>query len=384
MAEIEPADSSAAARPLGYMPQLDSLRAVAVFLVFAAHFLPETRLFGIRFETGDLGVKLFFVLSGFLITSILLQARDKIQAGQSSRRQVMVNFYLRRYLRLTPAYFLYILLGLFLLPGFSQHVWWFLLYLQNFLFARDPSTFSVYMPHFWTLAIEEQFYLVMPWLMILLPKRLLLPASISLVALGPLFRMAGLLGGFTNHQVAMMLPSQFDTLGMGVLLAVLIARQGGEAALLRNLLRVAVSVGLPSVGLLVWWANSKTYPWLTFVLMNLALGLLFVWVIDRGARGFGGPLGRVLEFAPFVYLGRISYGLYVYHFNVHGLMREHVLPRLGLGVPDSYLVRYLLFAAVAVAIAACSWHLVEKPIGALKHRFPYANPRPGEKATPAR
>ncbi|MCA9246213.1 MAG: acyltransferase [Planctomycetales bacterium] len=365
-------------RPLGYMPQLDSLRAIAVLGVFAAHFLSHTSIWGVYVNTGDLGVKLFFVLSGFLITSILLSAKDKIHNRRTTRRQVIVNFYLRRYLRLTPAYFLYITLGLFMLPGFSQHFIWFLFYLQNFLFAAKPETFSVYMPHFWTLAIEEQFYLVMPCIVILVPKPWLLPASILLVCAGPLFRILGMVSGFTEFQVALMLPSQFDTLGMGVLLAVLIARFGHDSRRIRTLLRTTVSLGVPGACLAIYSAHVKAWPLGTFVAMNFFLGCTFVWVIWRAAAGFHGIVGRVLEWSPLVYLGRISYGLYVYHFNVHGLLREHLLPRLGLSIPDSELARYALFAAVAIVLASCSWHFFEQPLNRLKDRFPYANPRPQE------
>lgn len=357
------------AAPTGYMPQLDALRAFAVLGVFTSHFLPKEHWANAYVDLGSLGVKLFFVLSGFLIAGTLFQARAHIDEGRLSRPRAFFNFYMRRFLRLLPAYYLYILMGLVLLPGFVQHVGWFLAYAANFLFANEPRTYVTFMPHFWTLAIEEQFYLVMPWMMILMRPRWLVASAVVMVFLGPIFRLAGLLTGFDMFQIRMMMPAHLDTLGMGVLLAAMTARFGMEGAATQRLLRAALWIGLPAATTLLTLEAMKVQPDAVFVLLNLALGFLFCWVIARASTGFGGIIGTVLTWTPLLFLGRISYGLYVYHFNVPGLIRDHLFPSLGETLQDWPSVRYLIYAAVAILIATGSWYLMERPVNRLKSRF---------------
>ena len=231
-------------KQMGYMPQLDALRAFAVFGVFATHFLPKEHWANAYVDLGNLGVKLFFVLSGFLIAGTLYQARDQIDAGRLTTGRAILNFYARRFLRLFPAYYLYILMGAFLLPGFVEHVWWFIAYAANFLFAWQPRTYVTYMPHFWTLAIEEQFYLFMPFVMILLRRQWLIAAAMAMVLLGPAFRLAGLACRFDVFQVNMMMPAHLDTLGMGVLLSAITTQFGMEHRITRRFLAVALWIGL--------------------------------------------------------------------------------------------------------------------------------------------
>ncbi len=360
------------AKQMGYMPQLDALRAFAVFGVFATHFLPKEHWANAYVDLGNLGVKLFFVLSGFLIAGTLFQARDQIDAGRLTTRRAILNFYARRFLRLFPAYYAYILMGVFLLPGFVEHVWWFVAYAANFLFAWQPRTYVTYMPHFWTLAIEEQFYLFMPFVMILLRRQWLIGAAVAMVILGPAFRLAGLASRFDVFQVNMMMPAHLDTLGMGVLLSALVTQFGMEHRVTQRFLAAALWLGLPGTVVLLVLDATKVAPAVAFVLMNLSLGFLFCWVIARASVGFTGPAGVILRWAPLLFLGRISYGLYVYHFNVSGLMRDHLFPSLSEALRDWPTVRYVIYAAISIVIATASWYLMERPINRLKSRFSHS------------
>ena len=353
------------------MPQLDSLRALAVFAVFATHFTAIDQGSRPEFALGNLGVKLFFVLSGFLIATILLDCRVAVAEKRTTNAYALWNFYIRRFLRLMPIYLIYLGFGALFLPGFSQHLLWFLAYAANFFFAIHPEAFAVYMPHFWTLAIEEQFYLLMPLVLLTVPTRYLLLVAVTTVAIGPVFRAAGLLAGFTSFQIGMMLPAQLDTLGMGVLLAV-VRHLGDKTGQVRSLFdRHAWMVGAVLLAVL----SLVPLPEVRFVGMNLALGFLFCGIIAAASVGYRGWVGKVLELAPLVYLGRISYGLYVYHFNVSGALREKVFPPLGLTMPESPVLRFLLFTITSIAIASISWYLIESRIIGLKRYFPYLKKR---------
>ena len=296
-----------------YMPQLDSLRALAALGVFAQHFLGKGAFFASIVPLGDLGVRMFFVLSGFLITAILLNSRRNIERGTISRSTVIFHFYARRFLRLIPVYFLFLTLTFIYLPEVRQYTLWFYSYLQNIHFAIEGG-FTVADP-IWTLAVEEQFYLMWPFLILFLPRNLLLPALISVVISGIVFRVAFLYMGMTHFSASMLTPSHFDTLGIGALLAVTTtSHKNGHIPT-----RYLNSALLSSIVLLgiVFYAKVKGMPSsVEFVLGELGAGLLFVWVIGIASTGFRGPIGFILDQRLLIYLGKISYGMYVYHLAV--------------------------------------------------------------------
>lgn len=359
-----------------HMPQLDGLRALAVFGVLIEHYFKPTDVIRETLPWGTLGVRLFFVLSGFLITGILFRGRPRDnEAGELWA--LLRAFYARRFIRLMPVYYLYLAATALMLPIARNYLWAFVLYLQNFLFAYDPGVFVVLMAHFWTLAVEEQFYLTWPFIVLLVPRRRLPQVMLGVVLLGPALRALGLLFGFTPHQVNMMMPAHCDTLGLGGLLAVLTAGTATEKAWANRLISLGLRLGLPFTiaACIAFRFEAKK---LELLVGETGMGLLFTWLIARAAVGFGGLGGSFLTARPLQYLGKISYGIYVYHFNVPGLLRERLAPRLGLTLPDNPWVRFLIFGAVSILVAALSWKLVEQPLNRLKGRFAYraASPRP--------
>src|ERR1700761_829228 len=150
------------------MPRLDGLRALAVGGVFLDHFVHAPAIHALR--TGDARVRLFFVLSGFLITSILLEERDRAPRLADSA----VRFYGRRLLRLSPALWLAIAAAAALGLANMRHDWWkHGLYLTNFMVAKHHNWLGP--AHFWTLSVEEQFYLVWFFVVMVAPRRWLVP-----------------------------------------------------------------------------------------------------------------------------------------------------------------------------------------------------------------
>ena len=353
------------------MPELDTLRGVAILAVVFYHGFSQcdtTGLPGIAHaffaatEFGWLGVNLFFVLSGFLITGILLESKGTPRYYKS--------FYVRRALRILPAYLLLLLL-LLLLPRIGiveGRISWSFVGLSLIYLSNVTNFFGVAMQYgpLWSLAVEEQFYLLWPLLILFLPRKSLVGAIVSAICIGPLFRAGIVLRGGNAWQASVLMPACLDALGMGALVAVLtfIGRDKFKRRLLNAslLLGVALYIGV-AVAVHFSHAAAWTVPY------GVSVALWSAWLIDGAYSGFGGTMGKVLSFKPAVYLGTISYGVYLIHNFVpdvvnglFGFTPAHELP-----MP----IRPIIMFLVTVFLASVSWYGFERPINALKRFFPY-------------
>lgn len=375
---LETAGSAAAppvatAQGAGYMPQLDSLRAVAVLAVMFHHYYaavpPETHwphVDGIPF--GLLGVKLFFVLSGFLITGILLRARRHAESTGLSRFAAMGGFYARRSLRIFPLYYGVIAVCLVLnVPPVRDEIVWLLTYTLNLRISYQ-GWYPANIAHFWSLAVEEQFYLLWPWVVLFAPRGRLWLMALAFAALGPAFRTLAMLMEFSGEAYSTFTLSSFDALGAGALLAIASGGAPVSARLRRFLAGRLLPGGLLLVGLLVA-SHGAASRLLWAALFDTAIAMVYVSVIGIASAGMGGFIGRLLEASVLTYLGKISYGMYVYH----ALLQDWILRQgASMGVPwrtDSF---FVVAATTTIAVAALSWHFFERPINELKRRFPQA------------
>jgi peptidoglycan/LPS O-acetylase OafA/YrhL len=350
-----------------FMPQLDGLRTYAVALVCLLHWVRLGWL-----PWGKLGVNLFFVLSGFLITRILLNTRSR--GAEGSRLHEIRIFYVRRYLRITPVF--YGTLAILFVTGsiiIRNTLTWHLFYLSNFLFASMGPSLE-YVSHFWSLAVEEQFYLVWPWIVIFLPARHLRAGILSLIVAAPLFRF--MTGVFHQPVIGALPIASFDTLGMGAYLAYLgweeqrtgvpFNRKAFGALALAGLALFALIAGL----------NLRGDTSLVF-LEDTAMAAFFGWLVLSASAGFRGKFAFVVENRVVLYLGKISYGLYIFHnLMPYVVMRLAKIPQLSSLLAHGLSVRIPLFIILTVAVSAGSWHIFEKPINNLKRFFPYVQ-KPG-------
>jgi peptidoglycan/LPS O-acetylase OafA/YrhL len=353
------------------MPQLDGLRTLAVAAVAWSHWMPGYQ-FG--FEWGLMGVNLFFVLSGFLITGILLDGRAG-EVGATGRWFVIRQFYARRVLRIFPLFYMTLaLLALVNVRPIRQTFFWHISYLSNVYFFRQGGWQSN-LSHFWSLAVEEQFYLVWPYLMIFLPSRRLRPVVLGLIGLAPLYRVVmGMV--YPENRLAFVLTiGCLDALGIGALLEYA-QRSGGDSRWgAGRLARLLLLIGLPAWTAVEVLNGVHLAPGALLALRQTFLDMIFGWVILSGATGFNGWFGRFLQWSPMAYLGKISYGIYVFHnLTVYSLVfavRDLHAPAMILTVPW---IQRLSLLILTISAAAISWHFYEKPLNDLKRYFPYNLP----------
>jgi peptidoglycan/LPS O-acetylase OafA/YrhL len=363
----------------GPIRTLDGLRGVAVTLVLLLHFGYS--------NGGWIGVQLFFVLSGFLITSVLVADSDA-PLGRYLRR-----FYWRRSLRILPLYLGYLaVLGLAYtalgIPAeFAAAAPSLLTYTHNFTrFSADwqPSPFFT---HFWSLAVEEQFYLVWPFVVHALSRRALAGLCAALVAAGPAVRgfvAAAFADGRSAYDLGDAIywftPSHADAFAAGALVALL--RVGERVT--RPALVAAVAVGAVAVAgainLSVLRSSGADLPIATigfplasiandfhlwgYTLLNLGAAALVAAAVAAHRRG---GLLAVLAWGPLAGFGKVSYGVYVLHWPLLVLFNASVRYR-------PLTVRGALMCAawfvLVGAIASLSWRFYEAPFLALKDRGP--------------
>lgn len=354
-----------------YMIQLDALRALAVFGVLVHHFLPEDLFLNSKLHWGPLGVRLFFVLSGFLITGILLRCRDLVDFAQQDAWFTIRRFYMRRFLRLMPVYYLTIFATTIIAFKYisKSSLIWHLTYTSNIYFSWER--WDAVTSHFWTLSVEEQFYLIWPLIIIFLPKKHILTVIILTIFLGPLFRFFCIQTGFTNGVMEYIFTlSCFDSFGMGALLAFCNHNQDKLKQAKKYLCNFCFWVGIPLFVASQFMYISNLGKSIVIVLGSTVASMFFVWLIDRAARGFSGWIGVILELPSLVYLGKISYGIYVYHLLVAYALNK-ILTYVGFTYPAWGWKKFVLSTVATLILAVLSWQFFEKPINTLKRNFAY-------------
>ena len=329
---------------LVFMPQLHSLRALAILAVMYTHYLPEKYwIFGIYW--GGLGVRCFFVLSGFLITSILLRE----SSAAPSFKPLYLTFISRRAFRLYPILLITLVAGAALgIEAVRETFLWDLTYLTNF-YVIKINDWPGAVAHLWSLAVEEQFYLVWPFVIFFVPRHLLPTVLFSLIAVSPIFRLAWSSAGLGDFGAWVMPPACFDALAMGALLALFKAERRliGVVGLVGFCLWLAVTFS--PIGRLWFVANAE--------IALTAVSMIFVWVIARAAVGFAGLAGRILRSRVLQYVGTISYGMYV----LHGFVPYYV-DLVGVNHVLRWSQSTMLAFATTFLMASVSWHILEQPM----------------------
>ena len=352
-----------------HMPQLDGLRALAVTAVAVSHWTPAFLAGIVPWGTG---VQLFFVLSGFLITGILLRTRPA-ELGISVSTSLRI-FYVRRFLRIFPLYYGVLVVCVLLGVGTISQTWpWLFSYLGNFYYSRYGHGDAVSDPflHLWSLSVEEQFYLVWPLIALVVSRRTLLIFLFGGIISAAVFRVgiAHLAPALSERYLT---PSCVDALAVGGLLAY--AQHYGTLLGISGLSRVLAGIGVAGVlfselllAQLIGHEDARHIG-------HTFLVVLYGAIVGQAAIGFGSLPGKVLAFGPVRYLGKISYGLYVFHYFAPAAIASFAV---WLGLQDALqpqLVAVPAYTVFTLTLAMLSWHFYEWPINRLKRHFAYPDP----------
>jgi peptidoglycan/LPS O-acetylase OafA/YrhL len=301
--------------PLPHLPALDGMRGIAVIAVVFYHFAPRSTLHGV-FQIagiGWIGVDFFFVLSGFLITSILLR--------QQCHPKAILKFYIRRALRLFPLYYFLVLIVLISIPilhlSWSRAQFGFLVYAANYVLIFVPDAYHIgpfFMIHTWSLAVEEQFYLLWPWLVLpgRLTRRSLLTICFAIIVVSPLLRTVLWYHGAHEPLLQMSLFTRLDSLLVGAALALteLPSRRNG------NHLFAGSLMGLALCAFLSRSLSLRDAPMNTFGLT--ATALLAAGFLSLALTPHTLP-HRLCSLRITRFFGRYSYGIYLWHVFLSAL-----------------------------------------------------------------
>jgi peptidoglycan/LPS O-acetylase OafA/YrhL len=382
MTATMPVARSIAPRTGGREPALDGIRGLAILCVMLVHFnqwrpmLPVESLAKEAIGTLWGGVTLFFVLSGFLITGILYDAKGSPRYFR--------NFYARRALRIFPLYYatlLFLLLSLRLLipdsPSYQtlfHNQAWLWGYGTNFLVGRHGWSAAPFASHFWSLAVEEQFYLLWPLVVVRYNRETLLRICVGGIGLSLALRLGWLAAHIKAFDGAYLLPAHFDSLLAGGFLALAARAPRGLAPLARYALPGAVACLALWIGIFLtlgrpFLTTHKGLLVLHLLHTGASAAMLAALVVSSPTSG----LRRIFNAQPLRVLGLYSYALYVFHFPISIVVQQKLFPDLGRRASASALgieLRYLLVAGgISLLAAWLSWHLFEKRFLNLKDRF---------------
>ncbi len=371
-----------------YFPELDGLRFIAFMMVYLFHGgvppgllarLVGSRVAAVFRDNGGYGVQLFFILSGYLITSLLL--REEARYGRIALRA----FWVRRILRIWPLYYLVLLIGFFLLPaidgdmgtpGYAAtlriHLLAFLGFLGNWSMAMVSPIAYDWLSVLWSVCVEEQFYIIVPLLIALVPARRRRPLVGLLIIASIAVRWACAQRSGSQLMIVFNTFAQFDTLLSGVLLALVLGYSRDRPNLTRCLR----------------WLEWPLYVVIGWVLSQPQLGhgttyhrtwdFVWVWLCGVGvvvvAVWGQGWLRAALSYSRIVWLGKISYGLYMYH-EVALWARGHAQLRLP-WFPNKEDLITIGTLALTVCLAAASYYAYERRFLELKRRWTRVPSRP--------
>ena len=356
-----------------YIKQLDSLRAIAVLLVIVSHWIHNVEVIE-RTKIGEVGVNVFFVLSGFLITKILLDNTIKSELLYIPKSFLLKNFYIRRTLRIFPIYYLTIFL-LFLFSKTSgtdikTSFIYFATYTSNF-YLFNIQAWDGMISHLWSLAVEEQFYLIWPWIILFANKRYILPIIIGFISIGVACQYLT-----SNINMSSVLTFNcFDAFGLGALLSWQITFAPEKLKRFYRIASVFLAISIFFYVIGIWqkqWVFIPLRTCISFITLWIITYIILYRETDQLHFKF------ILNNRILIFLGKISYGLYLYHNIIPSTLNAKILNKyLNPLLPEILSKKYLLSlqfienSIMLIIIAWFSYLLIEKPFLSLKKNFEY-------------
>ncbi|MCF0050063.1 acyltransferase [Dyadobacter sp. LJ53] len=353
-----------------YFRQLDGLRAIAIILVILFHWFPEGEGINVL-ANGPLGVTLFFVLSGFLITRILLVSKASVE--EAGLAQTYKNFLLRRGLRIFPLYYflLFVIWQAKSIPfiptvntDFYTYPAHYILYISNFLLEKTAN-WSDLLSTLWSLSVEEQFYLFWPLIILSVRVRFIKNVIAGTIALGIISR---LLLSFFGHNLGVLMPTCLDAFGLGALWAYVLVYDRSPEIFLRKL-KIFAAGGL-TFFLFFCLTHADSVLVTLFFRTSMAVFCLFFVAHASHGNGFRSVVGKILNHSALRYIGKISYGLYIYHMVVPSILLPLLIKIfqriLKIEIILTEAMGKVVSLALVIAVASLSWFFFESPINGLK------------------
>lgn len=353
--------------------EFDSLRALAAIAVCVGHFhtfefIPW--LYPLSAQGAFFGVECFFVLSGFLITGILLQEQSHTYG---SRWQILRTFYMRRSFRILPLYFLLVIIFFILNNAIRDRAFWFLTYTVNIGKSIGSGGGGPYTPlnHFWTLAVEEQFYLIWPILVLTLRRSLLIKACVCGIFIAVFSRILLAKMDFGPTAIQQLTPCCLDSLMCGSAFSII--SQWHNA---KKIAALAIFIGISS------YICFQIFSLGSFLVNaqqeHLSVSLFFCGLIFLIFYHTGNRYLACMRLKIFVYLGTISYGIYVWHLPINWWFSDYIIRLLNyinLSESLSRLIHSSILLLITILAASLSWFILEHPMNALKSKFTYQKAR---------
>lgn len=355
--------------------QLDALRAIAIIAVFVSHYIPTSKSLG---SFGSWGVHLFFAMSGFLIAGILLKSRVSVQLGHSTAKHELNIFYIRRSLRIFPVFYLFILFCYLKGNWSDTNYLWIIFHSVNIGEALGAEISGVF-GHLYTLAIEEQFYLLFPLFCLAMPRKYLGEGFLVLTVASFLYNQFLI---DSIPEASRQLPSRVHAFAIGSLAAYYHGDKNIRKVLgTQNLIELIFnSKWIPITSLALFFIDYYYSNIFSYAVRQLLLSIGFTGIIVICWNGVKiRPISDILNLSFLHYIGKISYGMYLYH-NMAGWFTRNLFLKIGITYPTSEIAEFFLCFIITFVVASVSWHAFEYPINNLKRFFVYDN-RPAKSAT---
>ena len=345
-----------------YFKQIDSLRFFAVLLVLCTHWLHTVPLVQ-QLKLGTIGVELFFVISGFLISLQLYKFKAAINANGNSLKSTLKNFYIRRVLRIFPLYYFILLLATFINKGELLDAFlWNLSCTTNFYFIQLqywPGNFS----QFWSLSVEDHFYIFWPLIVLMTNRENIIAWMVGIACFSVGFRVYSFYDSYDFMLLMIHTVSCLDLFMMGALLAYVYFYKPTFFIKASNNKYLKITILLAFSILFFVFVKMPQWELFNWVFQRFLMGVVYLCVLGFFVSGIKGRVGMLLENRLLIRLGKLSYGIYLIHNFVPGIL----LPIKALNVP--LVVEFFLYFVVTIVLSEISYRFIENPVRDLNRFF---------------
>ena len=341
---------------LKYIKGINGLRAIAVILVVIYHWLQQCSLVNF-FPIGRIGVDIFFVISGFLISKILFQEKNNDDLNFNRKVKIIKNFMIRRTVRIFPIYYI-LLIFLYITNGveFRNNIIYYVTYTTNIFFYHTRAWYGM-AAHFWSLAVEEQFYLFWPFLLIFINKKYTLKFIIFAIVVGTLYSFA------INDDMGsnILTLSCINAFGIGALYSYLIIYRPIYTENVSKIIRILF---FPMILLIILNYTILKIDYFPLRLIVSVITVNFIRICLEGKSK--NIFYKIMNWKILNFIGILSYGIYLFHNPFTNYWRRLLLKMGMQNKIDNIYLEFMIKFSILILISYLSWIIIEKPFLKLK------------------